>query len=440
MAGRSRILRDIRPSELHACNTRRIVWKQRRAWIAAVCAATMLFAGTPAALGAKGKARPPRDTELERQRDDAKRKRDEAKRKAEQVRHDLDLAQASETELEKHLAEIAADLVDRQAEAGDAQSDADQAAASVVKITADIAALKVDLAHRKEIFNRRAVMAYMGGQGRPLDDLALAGQLLAMPSDLTDAARRTEIVKGVSEQDNDAYDRLIETQHQLARDEVALTAARDRAKQRSADAQEAVQAVARLKKDQEAAKAVLDQRIAELTAEADALAAEQSKLEDLIRQRQAALEAARKAREAAGQAAGNALSRLPQAGSGVSPSGFIWPVQGVLTSGFGPRWGRMHTGIDIAAPAGTPIHAAKAGEVMYAGWINGYGNTVVLDHGDGIATLYGHQSRLGSTEGQVLNQGDVLGFVGSTGHSTGNHLHFEIRVDAQPRNPRPYLP
>ena len=416
------------------------MWKQRRAFIAVVCAATMLVAGTPAALGARSRPRPPREGELERQRDDARRQRDAARRKAEQVRRDLDLAQASETELEKHLAEIAADLVDRQTEAADARSDADEAAASVVKITADIVALKADLVKRKEIFNRRAVMAYMNGQGRPLDDLALAGQLLSIGSDLSEAARRTEIVRGVSEQDNDAYARLIETQHELAREEVALTAARDRAKQRSADAQAAVEEVAQLKKDQEKAKAVLDARINDLTNEADALAAEQSKLEDLIKQRQAALEAARKARAAAGQAVGDGLSRLPHAGSGVSPSGFIWPVQGVLTSGFGPRWGRMHTGIDIAAPAGTPIHAAKAGEVIYAGWINGYGNTVLVDHGDGVATLYGHQSRIGSTEGQILNQGDVLGFVGSTGHSTGNHLHFEIRLDARPVNPRPYLP
>ena len=415
--------------------------KQRQAWIAVACAAGMLLSGSPAAQGAKRRPRPPQQVgELERQRDDARRKRDEARQKAEQVRRDLDLAQASETELEKHLEEIAADLVDRQAEAAAAQSDADQAAASVVKITADIAALKVELAHRKDIFNRRAVIAYMGGEGRPLDDLSLAGQLLSLPSDLTDAARRTEIVKGVSQQDNDAYDRLIETQDKLAHDEVALIAARDRASKRSADAKAAVQSVALLKKDQEKAKAVLDQRLAALTAEADARAAEQTKLEDLIRQRQAAVEAARRAREAAGQAAGNGLSRLPRAGSGVSPSGFIWPVQGPVTSGYGPRWGRMHTGIDVAAPSGTPLRAAKAGEVIYAGWLGGYGNTVLLDHGEGVATLYGHQSRIASTEGQILNQGDVLGFVGTTGHSTGNHLHFEIRVDTKPRNPRPYLP
>jgi murein DD-endopeptidase MepM/ murein hydrolase activator NlpD len=398
--------------------------------IASVCAAALLFTATPAAQGARGRSRPPSGGDLER-------KRDEAKHREEQVRHDLDLAHASETELERHLAQIAADLVDRQSDADSAKADAEAATASVVKITADIAALKVELGHRKEIFNRRAVMAYMGDQGRPLDDLVpLAGELLSMPTDLTDAARLSQIVKGVSQQDNDAYTALIDTQDKLARDEVALTAARDRARKRAADAAVAVAAVAQLKKDQEAAKAVLDQRIADLTSEADALAAEQSQLEDLIAQRQAALEAARRARAAAG----DALGRLPKVGVGVSPSGFVWPLDGVVTSGFGPRWGRMHTGIDIAAPAGTPIHAAKAGEVIYAGWINGYGNTVIVDHGDGVATLYGHQSRLGSAEGQQLNQGDVLGFVGSTGHSTGNHCHFEIRINTKPVNPRPYLP
>jgi murein DD-endopeptidase MepM/ murein hydrolase activator NlpD len=404
------------------------VLKQRRALTAGLCVAAMLFAATPDALGAK-RPRAPKGGDLERQRDDARRR-------AQQIRHDLDLAQASETELEKHLEQIAADLALRQAEAAAARIDADQAAASVVRISADIAALKVELAHRKEIFNRRAVMAYMGGEGRPFDDLHLAGELLALPSNLTDVARRSEIVKGVQAQDNDAYTALTET---LARDEVSLTAARDREHKRAADAAAAVAAVARLKQNEERAKAVLERRITELTAEADALAAEQTKLEQLIRQRQAALEAARRARAAANSAR-NGLNRLPRAGSGVSPAGFIWPVHGPVTSGYGPRWGRMHTGIDIAARGGTPIVAAKAGEVIYVGWLGGYGNTVLVDHGDGVATLYAHQSRMAAAEGQAVEQGQVVGYVGTTGHSTGNHLHFEVRVDAEPRNPRPYLP
>ena len=100
----------------------------------------------------------------------------------------------------------------------------------------------------------------------------------------------------------------------------------------------------------------------------------------------------------------------------------------------------MHTGIDIAAPGGTPIVASKGGEVIYAGWLGGYGNLVVVDHGDSVVTLYAHQSRIGVVEGQPVDQGQVVGFVGTTGNSTGNHLHFEVRVDTHPEDPRKYLP
>ena len=124
--------------------------------------------------------------------------------------------------------------------------------------------------------------------------------------------------------------------------------------------------------------------------------------------------------------------------SGTSSSGFIYPVQGVLTSGFGMRWGRMHEGIDIAAPTGTPIHAAASGTVIYAGWMGGYGNIVIIDHGNGFATAYGHQSAIYVTSGYV-DQGQVIGGVGSTGHSTGPHVHFEIRVNGVPVDPLNYL-
>jgi murein DD-endopeptidase MepM/ murein hydrolase activator NlpD len=100
----------------------------------------------------------------------------------------------------------------------------------------------------------------------------------------------------------------------------------------------------------------------------------------------------------------------------------------------------LHAGIDIAAPTGTPIHAAKAGRVIFAGTMNGYGNAIIVDHGGGFSTLYAHQSRLGSSKGQSVGQGQVIGYVGSTGHSTGPHLHFETRFGGSPRNPRPYLP
>jgi murein DD-endopeptidase MepM/ murein hydrolase activator NlpD len=122
-----------------------------------------------------------------------------------------------------------------------------------------------------------------------------------------------------------------------------------------------------------------------------------------------------------------------------SNAGLIWPVSGPITSPFGWRWGRMHQGIDIGVGYGTPIHAAAAGTVIYCGWEEGYGNFVVLDHGGNLATAYGHQSRIAVTCGQQVNQGDVIGYVGCTGHCTGPHLHFEVRVDGNPVDPMGYL-
>jgi murein DD-endopeptidase MepM/ murein hydrolase activator NlpD len=125
---------------------------------------------------------------------------------------------------------------------------------------------------------------------------------------------------------------------------------------------------------------------------------------------------------------------------GMSAQGFIWPLNGPITSGFGPRWGRMHTGIDIDGYTGQPIVASKAGTVILAAYYSGYGNAVIIDHGAGIATLYGHMSAFGVSSGQSLAQGTVVGNVGCTGSCTGDHLHFEVRVNGDPVDPLGYLP
>jgi murein DD-endopeptidase MepM/ murein hydrolase activator NlpD len=125
---------------------------------------------------------------------------------------------------------------------------------------------------------------------------------------------------------------------------------------------------------------------------------------------------------------------------GTSAQGFIWPLNGPVTSGFGPRWGRMHTGIDIDGYTGQPIVASKAGTVILAAYYSGYGNAVIIDHGGGIATLYGHMSAFGVSGGQSVSQGAVVGNVGCTGSCTGDHLHFEVRVNGDPVDPLNYLP
>jgi murein DD-endopeptidase MepM/ murein hydrolase activator NlpD len=129
-------------------------------------------------------------------------------------------------------------------------------------------------------------------------------------------------------------------------------------------------------------------------------------------------------------------------GTAATPSaaGLIWPVNGPITSPFGPRWGGFHPGIDIGVPTGTPIEAAAAGTVIWCGWESGYGNLVVLDHHNGIATAYAHQSKIAVSCNENVAQGQVIGYVGCTGFCTGPHLHFEVRVNGTPVDPLGYLP
>ena len=103
------------------------------------------------------------------------------------------------------------------------------------------------------------------------------------------------------------------------------------------------------------------------------------------------------------------------------------------------RWGRLHAGVDIAVPAGTPIRAAKSGRVILMGPTGGYGNYTCVGHGGGVSTCYAHQSRFGTSVGANVSQGQVIGYVGCTGHCFGDHLHFEVRVGGAPVNPMGYL-
>ena len=122
-----------------------------------------------------------------------------------------------------------------------------------------------------------------------------------------------------------------------------------------------------------------------------------------------------------------------------SSAGFVWPVNGTISSLFGPRGGRMHEGIDIAADTGTSIRAAAAGIVTFAGTSSGYGQLTIIDHPNGMQTAYAHQSAIGVTVGQAVARGQEIGKVGSTGRSTGPHLHFEIRANGAAVDPVPSL-
>ncbi len=135
---------------------------------------------------------------------------------------------------------------------------------------------------------------------------------------------------------------------------------------------------------------------------------------------------------------GSSGSLLPAGPIQGGSSGFIWPVNGPVTSGFGYRWGRMHEGVDIGVPSGTPIRAAKSGTIAIASAYGGYGNYTCINHGGGLSTCYAHQSSFARTSGSI-SQGQVLGYVGCTGHCFGDHLHFEVRINGVATDPMNYL-
>jgi murein DD-endopeptidase MepM/ murein hydrolase activator NlpD len=166
----------------------------------------------------------------------------------------------------------------------------------------------------------------------------------------------------------------------------------------------------------------------------DLSAAEEAQLEGLIRQRQAEIEAARRASGVAGtQTPSNA------------PGSLSWPVSGTITSPFGWRSNPFggapdfHPGLDIAAPTGTTVTATAGGQVILAQWYGGYGNFILIDHGGGLSSGYGHLSAIYVSVGQTITRGQAIGAVGSTGRSTGPHLHFEVRLNGKPVDPAPRL-
>jgi murein DD-endopeptidase MepM/ murein hydrolase activator NlpD len=214
--------------------------------------------------------------------------------------------------------------------------------------------------------------------------------------------------------------------------------------------------VARLRSAKNRIEAARDSIAAEEQALASARSAVQQRQATLVetrRQREAALEKVNSVEsdlegsvasiqaELAATLGASASAPLPAGPIRYGSGQFIWPVDGPVVSGFGYRWGRMHEGIDIAVPAGTPIRAADAGTVVLVqseAESGGYGNFTCLDHGGGLQTCYAHQSSFAITSGSV-SQGDVIGYVGCTGHCFGDHLHFEVRINGVPTDPLGYL-
>jgi len=319
------------------------------------------------------------------------------------------------------IAELEADLAELRAKLARLQARFEQQ-------TEDLERLKQQYRIAQAQLEERLVELYQS------DETDSFGVLLQVQS-LGDLLDQLEYFDSIGRQDR-AISR------ELKRLREAMKVARERTRETKAQVAKETDALAAKTAEQIAAKQ-------ELEAQQSALAAARSQkkgvlsnvheerehaqedLEDL-EAASAALAAQIRAAQSSGGGGGGGSS-----GSGTSSSGFIWPVSGVVTSGFGWRWGRMHEGIDISAGCGTPIRAVASGTIIFSGWMGGYGNLVVVDHGNGLSTAYAHQSAIYASGG--VSQGQTIGAVGTTGSSTGCHLHFEVRVNGGAVDPMGYL-
>jgi murein DD-endopeptidase MepM/ murein hydrolase activator NlpD len=349
-------------------------------------------------------------------------------------------SKAEEGVLTSQLSAVVAELEDAQAavetaqssvssleaELSSAQTRLDQLTALLEKQTRRLERLQAEYAKAVAILEARVRAAYID---EPPDVLSF----LVSASTFDEIIDSVELLSRIGKQD-----RRIARQVEKAR----IAAAAER------------KATIGTKRLQAATVSVISARTDEARAARDRLADDRDRLATVEALKSSALTDTRETREeylrevealAAQSAELAARIRGAQEGSGStgsgrpSAAGLIWPCDGVVVSGFGMRWGRMHEGIDIGCAYGTPNRAAAAGTVIYSGWLGGYGNLVVVDHGNGLSTAYAHASSLLVAVGQAVSQGETVSLVGSTGNSSGPHLHFEVRVNGQAVDPLLYL-
>lgn len=370
---------------------------------------------------------------LESARSDLADTRREQRETLEQLRGIDSRRAVLETELER----LDAELADAEALVAEAEQALRRTDAEIAANTEDLAQTKRDLEIRKDQLRTRARASFMhGGVSYPeavldveaANDLGVSMQYLR--SMMSSDEDRVEQITALERKYEATLARLDDLR--AAQDEAKAKRARERdrvvalvaerreiAEQLAAQANEHERLLGALEEDEQQYAAAIDDLEAESAA---------------IQGRLARLAAKQRQTKGSGAAA-------PAASSGR----FQWPVNGSLTSGFGYRThpilgtSRLHAGVDFGAGTGTPIVAADNGRVVSAGWTGGYGNAVIIDHGGGVATLYGHQSRLAVRSGARVSRGQVIGYVGSTGMSTGAHLHFELRINGVPRDPMPRL-
>jgi murein DD-endopeptidase MepM/ murein hydrolase activator NlpD len=404
---------------------------------------------------------------------DPQTQQDQNRAQRQQVDSELDDANQTYDQLRHTFDDLTSQLQATQAAANQARADQALADAQVTDLDEQVDQARVAADAARAEAADRAVQAYM----RP--DRETASQVLAA-RDAEQLGTMHTLVVALASYNHSVIEARVAADQQLQQRLSDAQTARDGAQALATQEQSDLDHVAALHAQQQQVKTQLEQHIGDLHGEQAALDAKESDLEALIRQRSQPVDAAGSGptSNGSGPAAPDGPASAPSTTAAPTttttavhapPPGpgqptttrpppttappttappkrgvtLQWPCSGPITSPFGQREGEFHKGIDIGVPTGTPIHAAAAGTVILSSgtWDpEGYGNVVIIDHGNGISTLYGHQSQLLVTEGQHVSAGQVIGLSGSTGHSTGPHLHFEVRLNGTAVDPRGYLP
>ncbi len=305
--------------------------------------------------------------------------------------------------LDVQLVDVSVDLIQAHAELRQARRHAAQSRLNLARVVAEEQLQLLE-------FGDGVLSTYV----RPVEQL---GGSLLVAGESADAARRVVLMRAVT---GDRHAELESLRRQRAQRRAAQEAADDLAafaEDQARRVEELRSDIVSLRAEQALAREVLQERLEEHRREIDALADEERQLLDMIRRIE--IEMARAAQQ--------------------PPSSLVWPASGWVSSEFGPRWGRNHNGIDIAAPTGTPVVASARGTVTHAGPMGSFGLLVVVSHGGKVITLYAHLSSIDVARGQEVAVGRRVGAVGSTGRSTGPHLHFELRRDGVAEDPRTLL-
>ncbi|WP_027398783.1 murein hydrolase activator EnvC family protein [Anaerovorax odorimutans] len=335
-----------------------------------------------------------------------------------QKQSELNKGKNEEKKLSNQIKDIESQIKKAEAEVSGLQGDIDETEGKISKVKQELEKVETEMEDQNDNLNKRLRAMYMNGDSSFLE-------ILLGSEDITDFITNMDMITKIFENDVNILKTIeaqlnqIEVQkNELEQLQAKLEKSKDEEAQKQLSLQDDRNKVASLKADVAADNAELQKQMNAMAAEADRLTAEINALQ------------------------GNS-GNTQYTGSGK----LAWPVPGQsrvtseFTNRINPITGKAekHLGIDIAAPTGTSIVAAESGTVIKAGYNNSYGYMVIIDHGGGIATVYGHNSRLAVSVGTVVARGQTISYAGSTGMSTGPHLHFEVRVNGQYQNPRNWL-